>query len=86
MHIIKIKLDFKKFGLKFGIYSTTFLGESFLFFLGASWIGASGMGGGGGELWLAKELLRSRPIEWLDDSDVVRERRPDIWVKNKTKV
>lgn len=56
----------------------TFLGESFLAFLGAS-DGASGMGGGGGELRLAAELLRSRPVEWLDDSDVVRERRPGPW-------
>lgn len=57
--------------------SGTFLGDSFFCFLGASWWGGcSGMGSGVGRDGLAVELLLSRPVEWVDDSEVVRERRP----------
>lgn len=50
----------------------TFLGVSFL----ASLRGCSGIEGGGGETCLTAELLRSLPPEWVEDSEVVRERRP----------
>lgn len=57
----------------------TFFGESLFAFLGSSFKGCSGIEGGGGETCLIAELLRSRPPEWVDDSDVVRERRPETF-------
>lgn len=63
--------------LKAYVWVWTFFGESFFTFLASSLRGCSGIEGGGGEACLMAELLRSLPPEWVDDSDVVRERRPE---------
>lgn len=57
----------------------TLFRESFLAFLTSSLRGCSGIVGGGGDTCWMKELLRSLPPEWVEDSDVVRERRPDAY-------
>lgn len=62
--------------LQANVWVWTFFGESFFTFLASSLRGCSGIEGGGGDACFTAELLRSLPPEWVDDSEVVRERRP----------
>lgn len=68
------------------MWNWTFFGESFLTFLASSLMGCSGIEGGGGEACTTVELLRSLPPEWVEDSEVVRERRPDDWMTENTDI